>query len=121
MFWNFNSHHSVLSISNMSVLVSMFEGIPRALMESMAFGIPVITTNVPGSRQLVIHEKTGILVEYGHIDALKNALLKLINDDIYAKALGDKGKESIIKNHDEIKVSENILNIYKFILERKCL
>jgi glycosyltransferase involved in cell wall biosynthesis len=48
--------------SDIAVLTSEKEGIPRGLMEAMALGKPVIATDVPGTNELVVHGETGLLV-----------------------------------------------------------
>lgn len=52
------------------VLPSTLEGIPRCLMEAMAAGVPVIATDIDGTRDIVIHEKTGLLFPTGDHAAL---------------------------------------------------
>ena len=107
----------ILSIANASVLVSMFEGVPRGLMESMAFGLPVIASNVPGNRQLIVDEKTGLLVNYGDTDALKMAILKLINNYAFAKNIGKKASIVVKDIFNENKVSKRVMEVYDHFLK----
>lgn len=53
------------------------EGVPNSLLEAAAFGRPVIATDVPGCREIVIHEKTGLLVPVDDPPALAGAILRL--------------------------------------------
>lgn len=64
------------------VLSSDFEGMPNAVMEAMACGIPVISTDCPsgGARALVKEGETGLLVPVGKPDAMAEAILRLLND-----------------------------------------
>jgi glycosyltransferase involved in cell wall biosynthesis len=54
------------------------EGVPNSLLEAAAFGRPLIATDVPGSRDIVIHEKTGLLVPVDDPGALAAAILRLV-------------------------------------------
>jgi glycosyltransferase involved in cell wall biosynthesis len=54
------------------------EGVPKSLLEAAAFGRPLIATDVPGCRDVVIHEKTGLLVPVEDAGALAAAILRLI-------------------------------------------
>jgi glycosyltransferase involved in cell wall biosynthesis len=54
------------------------EGVPKSLLEAAAFGRPMIATDVPGCREIVIHEKTGLLVAVDDPQALAAAILRLV-------------------------------------------
>ncbi len=53
-------------------------GVPKSLLEAAAFGRPLIATDVPGCREIVIHEKTGLLVPVDDVQALAAAILRLV-------------------------------------------
>jgi glycosyltransferase involved in cell wall biosynthesis len=59
------------------VLPSALEGIPRCLMEAMAAGVPMVSSDIEGSRELVLHERTGLMFPLGRADALAGALRRL--------------------------------------------
>jgi glycosyltransferase involved in cell wall biosynthesis len=54
------------------------DGVPKSLLEAAAFGRPLIATDVPGCREIVIHEKTGLLVPVDDPGALAAAILRLL-------------------------------------------
>lgn len=54
------------------------EGVPKSLLEAAAFGRPLIATDVPGCREIVVHEKTGLLVPVDDPQALAAAILRLV-------------------------------------------
>jgi len=54
------------------------EGVPKGLLEAAAFGRPLIATDVPGCREIVLHEKTGLLVPVDDPQALAAAILRLV-------------------------------------------
>lgn len=73
------------------VLSSDFEGMPNALIEAMALGLPCISTDCPcgGPRNLIKNGENGILVPVDDVKSLSNQLLKLIEDKEYAYRLGN--------------------------------
>lgn len=83
--------------ATITLLTSQKEGVPMALLESMSYGVPVISYNCsPGVENLVTN-KTGILVENGNIDKLEKAILCLIEDESLIKSKGKEGYRSVQK------------------------
>ncbi len=109
----------LLAASDVSVMTSHYEGIPRALMESMALGLPVVATDVPGTRSLIRADKAGFLVEYGDAPAFSGALVKLMNDPALATRMGKSGKELVEHEFNEFVVAERVEAIYNHILNNK--
>ena len=94
------------------VLPSYREGTPRSTLEALSTGRPIITTDVPGCRETVIHKKNGLLVPPKNSEALAKAMIALLEEkDDKIKAMA---KESylIAKEKFQIeKVNKSILNI----------
>lgn len=78
------------------VLPSKVEGMPNALIEAMALGLAVISTNCPcgGPRELITEGVNGLLIQVDDKDALKNALVTLMNQKKLRETLGSKAFES---------------------------
>jgi glycosyltransferase involved in cell wall biosynthesis len=106
------SVQSILQSSKFFVLPSYREGTPRSILEALSTGRPIITTDTPGCRETVIHEKNGLLVPVRNATALAKAMIKLLNEK--EENLKKMAKESylIAKNKFEIdKVNKNMLKI----------
>lgn len=75
--------------AKMFILSSDYEGMPNALMEAMALGVPVIATNCPcgGPEFLIENNTNGILIDVGDKEQLKNAILKIIKDREFSKKI----------------------------------
>ncbi len=75
--------HEQIKNADIFVMTSNYEGMPNALMEAMAMGFPVISTDCPagGPREL-IDGKNGLLVPVGDVNAFSNAILKILHDPI---------------------------------------
>ena len=78
----------LLAASDLFVLPSLWEGLPMALLEGMATGLPVIATDVAGSRQVVVPGESGMLVPAGDPRALASAMTHLLDDDAERNRLG---------------------------------
>jgi glycosyltransferase involved in cell wall biosynthesis len=109
----------ILTASDVSIMTSHYEGIPRALMESMALGIPVVATNVPGTRHLIQSGQTGLLVEYGDIPGMTDALVKVLTDSALAERLGKSGKHLVQTRFNEYTVADRVEAVYMHILNDK--
>ena len=109
----------ILAASDVSVMASHYEGIPRALMESMALGVPVVATDVPGTHTLIKSGQTGLLVEYGDVPALSSALAKVLMDPSLAERLGESGKYLVQTRYNEYTVADRVEKIYNHILNNR--
>jgi glycosyltransferase involved in cell wall biosynthesis len=85
------------------VLPSRFEGNPKALLEAMACGLPVIGTNVQGIRDIIRHQFNGILVDSG-VESLAEAIEMLLTKPELAHKLGNQAARDIADRYtfDEI-------------------
>ena len=84
-----------LERASMFVLSSDYEGMPNALMEAMASGLPVVSTDCGGggARFLVRDGENGLLVPKGDENALAEAMEKVLSDQALAKTLGDNARQ----------------------------
>src|SRR5207249_4295837 len=69
----------LVAAADVAVLTSLKEGIPRALIEAMAVGVPVVATDVKGSREVVVDGQTGFLVPLGDTQALGGRLSQVLD------------------------------------------
>lgn len=90
--------------ASMFVLSSDYEGMPNVLSESMAMGMPCISTNCPsgGPAELIIDGENGILVPVGDTDALYNAMIKICESEQYAQKISQNALR--IRNKLDAKV-----------------
>ncbi len=83
----------ILRKSNIVVLPSYREGLPKVLIEAASTGRSVVTTNVPGCRDAIINNKTGLLVPVKDSEALHKAIVRLaLNNDLRLK-FGKNGRK----------------------------
>jgi glycosyltransferase involved in cell wall biosynthesis len=117
-FWGFqNDMKKILSLVDIVCLPSYREGLPKALLESMAAGLPIVTTDVPGCREVVKNEDNGYLVPARNPQALADAIQKLILDTNLRREMGMKGKKRILSEFSSKIICEKTVDLYKEILK----
>jgi len=86
--------YKYLARSNIFVLPSLREGFGNVIIEAMACGIPVIATRCPyGPEEIITDGVNGLLVPVADVDALAEAILKLLDDKHLRKRLGEAGRK----------------------------
>jgi glycosyltransferase involved in cell wall biosynthesis len=91
------------------VLPSYREGTPRTVLEAMAMGRAVITTDAPGCRETVVNGENGFLVPVKSVDALAAAMSLFIQDPELASRMGRKGRYLAVEKYDVHKVNKIIM------------
>lgn len=104
---------AVFRDSNIVVLPSYREGLPKVLIEAAACGRAVITTDVPGCRDAIEVNKTGLLVPVKNSNALANAIEKLLTDTELRVEMGIAGRQLAEREFAIEKVIEQHLSIYQ--------
>jgi glycosyltransferase involved in cell wall biosynthesis len=94
------------------VLPSTHEGMPIALLEAMAMGVPVVGTRVPGITELIEHERTGLCVPHGDPKALADAVLRLLADDALAGRLSIAARERVRHGYTRDAAARRIEELY---------
>ena len=92
------------------VLPSFYrEGLPRFLLEGMAMAKPIVTTRIPGCRDLVEEGVNGYLVAPREADQLADAIARLLNDPQLAAEMGKRSRQIVVERYDVKKVNGQML------------
>ena len=110
---------ALLAASDIGTLTSLKEGIPRAALEAMVVGLPVVATRVNGTREVVRDGDTGILVEVGDVAGLADALERLLVNPALRAHMGDRGRRVVTAEYDEADIVNNLERIYREALSRR--
>jgi glycosyltransferase involved in cell wall biosynthesis len=95
--------------SSVYVLPSYREGTPRTVLEAMAMGRPIITTDAPGCRETVVDGENGFLVPVKSVDELAGAMLKFIAQPELISRMGERSRRIAEEKYDVNKVNEHML------------
>lgn len=95
-------------VSEMFVLNTGYEGFSHILLEAMACGLPIITTNVCGNPEIIQDGENGLLVEYNNEKQLKNAIIRLHADKELRKKIIENGYKTLEKFTLEKMINETI-------------
>lgn len=112
--WGYSKHvQEIIPKSNIMVLPSYREGLPKSLIEAAACGRAVITTDVPGCRDAIEKDVTGLLVEPKNVKSLADAIFLLLNNDELREQFGLAGRK-LAEQHFDIKdVVNKHMDIYR--------
>jgi len=109
------------ALMDVLVLPSHREGFPRTPMEASLMGVPSVVTDVRGCREAVEHGRNGLVVPFGDIPALAEAILWVLEDRELARRLGENGRRMALERFDERHVFQNVKNAYARLLRQKGL
>lgn len=104
---------AVLSRANMACLPSHYgEGVPKGLIEAASCGLPIVTTDMPGCREVVVDGENGFLVPPQDPPALADALEKLILDGALRRRMGAAGRARVIAGFSQQIVIDATMRLY---------
>jgi len=107
---------ALLCSVDLVVLPSYREGLPKTLIEAAACGRAIVTTDVPGCREVVSDGLDGLLVPVRDAAALAAAIARLQDDPVLARALGTEAREKAFREFDDKSVIARTLNVYLEVL-----
>lgn len=108
----------ILASCDIAVLPSRAEGLPNAVLEYMAAGLPTIASRVGGNAELVQDGVTGLLVPGENADALAEALLRLLRNPRQAQQIGSEGQRFAVENFSFERLIREVDELYTELLER---
>ncbi len=107
---------SLLKTADVFAFPSRTEGLPNALLEAMAAACPIVTTDVPGCRDLIEHERTGLVVPYDDTPKLTAAVLQLLAHPTFSAQMGKAAAVEVERNWHVERTWEGYSALYDDIL-----
>ncbi|MEZ4388695.1 MAG: glycosyltransferase [Candidatus Krumholzibacteriia bacterium] len=98
------------------VLPSEKEGLPAAVLEAMAMGVPVVATDVADTPRLVADGATGWIVPVGDIDVLVARLRHLLDDPQTARRFGEAGWHRACDHYSDAAMTESLIRVYRTLV-----
>jgi len=100
--------------ANLFLFPSRHEGMPNAVLEAMASGLPVIASRIAGNEELVVDGETGLLVASEDVNAFRSALRQLLTNAAQREAMGNASRRRVEEKYSWSDVARQ----YELILER---
>jgi glycosyltransferase involved in cell wall biosynthesis len=92
------------------------EGVPKVLIEAAASGLPIVTSDIAGCKDVVEDGFSGILVPPRDLHALKRALTRLINDNEFRRLTGERSRAIAEQRFSLVTYVDNLFKIYDALL-----
>lgn len=109
----------LLALSDLFVLPSHREGMPRSIIEAMMMGKPVVATRIRGCREEVVDGETGYLVKVEAPADLADKISRILDDPELKRKMGKAGRKRALKLYDEDKVIERQLEVLDRLLDNQ--
>jgi glycosyltransferase involved in cell wall biosynthesis len=103
---------AVLSISDVCVLSSSSEGFSNSILEYMAAGRPVVSTDVGGAREAIVHGETGYLTPAGDDEKIAEHIVSLLSHPEQSRMMGERGRRLVHEKFSSQKQLQTIENLY---------
>jgi glycosyltransferase involved in cell wall biosynthesis len=120
-FWGLRGDVSnLMNAADAFVMSSSWEGLPNALIEAQACGLPAVVTNVGGNAEVVVQEETGFIVPPQNPDALAEAMLRLMNLPVEMRQqMGILARQRVEQKFSLESVVTQWENLYHELLQTK--
>jgi glycosyltransferase involved in cell wall biosynthesis len=112
-----NDMAALYQSSDIMVNPSLADNMPISVLEALASGVPVVSTNVGGVPFLVVHDNTALLVPVQDPTAMADAILALLNNPIKARQIRSAGLNAV-KNYSWPEVRSRLLAVYENVLRK---
>ncbi|ABO18048.1 glycosyltransferase family 4 protein [Prochlorococcus marinus] len=103
--------YRVYRVMDLFCLPSYREGLPYTLLEAMMSGIPVVASNIRGNREIITHNKNGLLCKPKSVYSLKNALEELIENKNKRDEFSKEALNNVLENYDSAKVLDREIKL----------
>jgi sugar transferase (PEP-CTERM/EpsH1 system associated) len=110
----------ILAALDVFVLSSLWEGMPNAVMEAMAAGLPVVATAVGGVPELVVDGVTGLLVPPRDADGLSEAMCCLLRDPARRRTMGQAGRKRVRQHFTVERMVRQTESLYEELVRKVC-
>lgn len=101
------------------LFTSDWEGLPLTYWEAMAYSIPIVSTDVGGTKEILVENNCGLVYPIGNIDEGENAIIRLMEDETLRLTLGKNGKYAIQNKYSTNSFKSFFENLYKDLMSKK--
>jgi glycosyltransferase involved in cell wall biosynthesis len=109
----------MLSVIDVFLLTSLWEGLPRVIPQAMAMQVPVVANDVDGCAEAIVHGETGFLCSSGDLEDLAAHCLKLLGDEHLRVEIGQRGRVYAVQEFDVHRMVQQMAALYEELLESR--
>lgn len=103
----------LLNCINVYCLPSLWEGLSIALLEAMAMGKAIVATPTDGTKEVIVHEKNGLVIPYEQPRALAEAIIRFCNDEILFQQCGVEASRVVAQRFNAQRVADAVAVVYE--------
>src|SRR5262249_27433229 len=107
----------VYGILDLYVATSQKEGLPLAPLEAMSASLPIVATDVPGHRDVIVRSHTGILVPPEDSAALAEAIAALAADPARRRRMGEAGRRRVLEHFSIETMVGRVAEVYERVVD----
>ena len=120
VFGGYLSHPApAYAACDLFLMSSLREGLPNSVLEAMALGVPVVSVDVAGVKELVEHGTTGFIRPQRDAQGLADALVRLATDDHLRRRMGEAGRERVEREFSFSRRLARIEELYERVIESR--
>ena len=108
----------VLAAADLFVLTSRYEGLPGAVIEAMALGLPIVASAIPPVREIVEPDENGLLVTPGDSGALATAMRRLLDDAPLRSRMGIRSRALFLERYTLARSAHRMACLYQHVVDR---
>lgn len=120
-----NDVAELCALFDVLILPSIWEGMPYVLLEAMAMGVPVIASDIPGVREVVIDNETGLLFPAGDVAVLSRKIVSILSDKERGKIMSEAGRRRVKNRYRVDDKIEALARLYEELADgsarRRCI
>lgn len=110
---------NLLSVADIFLMPSQSESFGLSALEAMACGLPVVSSSVGGLPELIVHNKTGFIAEFGDVDRMAKYVMELLTNDKKFKSFSKNSRERAVKLFEKKLIVPQYIQYYEKVLEQK--
>ncbi|MBU3933979.1 MAG: glycosyltransferase family 4 protein [Candidatus Omnitrophica bacterium] len=111
----------ILSILDVFVLTSLWEGSPIVLLEAMACALPVVATSTGGAQETIHNGSSGFIVNFGDIEAMAQRIVSLLRNTNLARKMGQEGRNLLDPSFEVEHMVKQVDRLYQTLWKEKKL
>ena len=109
----------LLHTINVYCLPSLWEGLSIALLEAMAMGKAIVATPTDGTKEVIVHEKNGLVIPYNAPEALADAIVRLQNSPVLYEQCSKQAQQLVKTRFNAQRVSDAVTKIYEQVIAQR--